>query len=91
MTVRCYSKPVIGILSTGNELVNPWETPVGTQIRDSNRATLLAAFTQDGYKCVDLGMFHITHSILSESNLNYSFLVMQITSITVRYHIRLCT
>ena len=55
MTVRCYSKPIIGILSTGNELVNPWETPVGTQIRDSNRATLLAAFTQEGYTCVDLG------------------------------------
>jgi gephyrin len=55
MTVRCYSKPIIGILSTGNELVNPWETPAGTQIRDSNRATLLAAFTQDGYTCVDLG------------------------------------
>jgi hypothetical protein len=25
MSVLCYTQPVIGILSTGSELVNPWE------------------------------------------------------------------
>ena len=67
-SVRCYKKPVIGILSTGNELVDFCETPVGSQIRDSNRATLLTAFRQDGYTCIDLGTaqnFHI--SVLTAS------------------------
>ena len=59
MFVSCYVKPIVGILSTGSELVNPWETPVGSQIRDSNRATLLAAFKQDGYSCIDLGTFRL--------------------------------
>ena len=59
MFVSCYVKPIVGILSTGSELVNPWETPVGSQIRDSNRATLLAAFKQDGYSCIDLGTFRV--------------------------------
>jgi hypothetical protein len=54
--VRCYKKPIIGILSTGNELVDYCETPVGSQIRDSNRATLLTAFRQDVYTCIDLGI-----------------------------------
>ena len=57
-SVRCFKKPVIGILSTGNELVDFSETPVGSQIRDSNRATLLTAFRQDGYTCIDLGAVH---------------------------------
>jgi molybdopterin molybdotransferase len=38
----------IGILSTGDELIDPGETPVGAQIRDSNGAMLLAA-------CQELG------------------------------------
>ena len=59
MFVSCYVKPTVGILSTGSELVNPWEIPVGSQIRDSNRATLLAAFKQDGYSCIDLGTFRL--------------------------------
>lgn len=58
MVVSCYVKPIVGILSTGSELVNPWETPVGSQIRDSNRATLLASFKQDGYTCIDLGTLY---------------------------------
>jgi gephyrin len=58
MSVPCYRKPVVGVMSTGSELVNPWETPTGSQIRDSNRATLLAAFQQDlgNAHCIDLGI-----------------------------------
>jgi hypothetical protein len=58
-SVQCYKKPIIGILSTGNELVDYCEIPVGSQIRDSNRATLLTAFRQDGYTCIDLGIAHV--------------------------------
>lgn len=56
VNVPCYRKPVIGIMSTGNELVEVWETPTGSQIRDSNRAALLTAFQRDGYPCIDLGI-----------------------------------
>jgi gephyrin len=55
-SVPCYALPVVGILSTGSELVNPWEAPVGSQIRDSNRAALMVAFKIDGFNCVDLGI-----------------------------------
>jgi gephyrin len=56
--VKCYSKPIIGILSTGNELVDIDMTPnPGTsQIRDSNRISLSTAFRADGYHCIDLGI-----------------------------------
>ena len=57
MTVSCFRRPVIGILSTGSELVDPSATPVDSQIRDSNKVTLLAAFKQEGYDCIDLGAF----------------------------------
>ena len=57
-SVPCYARPVVGVMSTGSELVNPWEIPTGSQVRDSNRATLLAAFRQDlgDTHCVDLGI-----------------------------------
>jgi molybdenum cofactor synthesis domain-containing protein len=53
---QCYRKPVIGIISTGNELVEPWETPTGSQIRDSNRISLISSFQEDGYEVVDCGI-----------------------------------
>jgi molybdenum cofactor synthesis domain-containing protein len=41
-------RPRVGILSTGNELVDPWEVPGPGQIRDSNRFSLAAAVTEAG-------------------------------------------
>lgn len=29
---------------------------LGSQIRDSNRPALIAAFKEDGYECIDLGI-----------------------------------
>jgi gephyrin len=54
--IPCYKKPVIGVMSTGSELIDASDTPIGSQIRDSNRPTLLAAFREDGYQCIDLGI-----------------------------------
>jgi gephyrin len=54
--VKCYRKPVIGIISTGNELVEPWEMPTGSQIRDSNRISLISSFQEDGYEVLDYGI-----------------------------------
>lgn len=54
--VMCYPAPIVGVMSTGDELVNAWETPTGTQIRDSNRAAVIASFEEDRINCVDLGI-----------------------------------
>jgi molybdopterin molybdotransferase len=43
-------KPVVGIISTGNELVPPEETPGPGCVRDAN-APMLAAYL-DGYGCI---------------------------------------
>lgn len=57
--VRVYAKPVIGVLSTGDELVAHddavSELRYG-QIRDSNRPSLLSSLQAWGYPVVDLGI-----------------------------------
>lgn len=45
-------RPRVGILSTGNELVDPWDTPGPGQIRDSNRFSLEAAVVEAGGEVV---------------------------------------
>jgi len=56
--VLCYPVPVVGVMSTGDELVNAsgGAVPTGSQIRDCNRPMLLAAFKRDGYGTRDLGI-----------------------------------
>jgi molybdenum cofactor synthesis domain-containing protein len=54
--VAVYGRPRVGVLSTGDELVEgPGELRPG-QIRDSNRHTLLALVEQSGFEPVDLGL-----------------------------------
>jgi len=54
-SVLVYPRPTVGVVSTGDELVNgPGPLPVG-KIRDSNRAGLLAQLRADGFSAVDLG------------------------------------
>jgi molybdopterin molybdotransferase len=55
-TVAVVPAPVVGVLSTGDELV---EGPVPLQpgqIRDSNRRTLISLLRRDGFTPVDLGI-----------------------------------
>ncbi|XP_021720621.1 molybdopterin biosynthesis protein CNX1-like isoform X2 [Chenopodium quinoa] len=55
--VQVYRTPTIGVLSTGDELVEPTTQNLGCgQIRDSNRAMLLAAAVQQSCSIVDLGI-----------------------------------
>ncbi|TGZ82441.1 molybdenum cofactor synthesis domain-containing protein [Ascodesmis nigricans] len=57
-SVRVFRKPVVGVLSTGDELVdhnNPRSLEHG-EIRDSNRPTLLSAIQAQGFTAVDLGI-----------------------------------
>lgn len=54
--VVAHRRPRVGVVSTGDELVEgPGELKPG-QIRDSNRRTLLAMLEEDGFEGVDLGL-----------------------------------
>lgn len=54
--IPAYPKPRVGVLSTGNELVDGAGDLQPGQIRDSNRHTLLALVRQLGLEAVDLGL-----------------------------------
>ncbi|KAJ5754977.1 MoeA C-terminal domain IV [Penicillium manginii] len=57
-TVKVFRKPRIGVLSTGDELVEHDDpcTLTGGQIRDSNRPSLLSCLSSWGFPTVDLGI-----------------------------------
>jgi molybdopterin molybdotransferase len=56
LAVRVYPKATVGVLSTGDELVEGGGPLRAGQIRDSNRHTLLALLRQAGCDAVDLGL-----------------------------------
>ncbi len=62
--VPVFPRPKVGVLSTGDELVEPGEPPGPGQIRDSNRAMLLAAIGAVGGEPVDLGISGDTQEAL---------------------------
>ncbi|KAI1399507.1 hypothetical protein F4819DRAFT_464815 [Hypoxylon fuscum] len=56
--VKTYRKPIIGVLSTGDEIVQhdrPGDLRLG-EVRDTNRITLMSAAQECGYEVVDLGI-----------------------------------
>lgn len=56
--VKVYRKPRVGVLSSGNEVLDHIHTDSlkPGQIRDTNRITLLAAVNASGFEAVDLGI-----------------------------------
>ena len=55
-SIRAYRRPRVGVMSTGDELIDgPQELQPG-QIRDSNRITLLSLLKEAGLEPVDLGL-----------------------------------
>jgi len=54
-TVRVFRRPRVGVLSTGDELVESGPLELG-QIRDSNRPMLLALAREAGLDVIDLGV-----------------------------------
>ncbi|KAE8354176.1 hypothetical protein BDV28DRAFT_90746 [Aspergillus coremiiformis] len=57
-TVKVFKKPCVGVLSTGDELVEHDDPKQlhGGQIRDSNRPSLLSCLASWGFPTVDLGI-----------------------------------
>jgi molybdopterin molybdotransferase len=56
----------VGVLSTGDELVEAGQPLAPGQIRDSNRATLLALVAQQGWQAVDLGLIRDDEGAITE-------------------------
>lgn len=57
-SIPVFQKPVVGVLSTGDELVDPssQRALASGEIRDSNRVSLLSTLTSHGYHPLDLGI-----------------------------------
>ena len=56
--VKVYKKPVVGVLSTGDEIIphdRAGDLRLG-EVRDTNRPTLLTAIRGSGFEAVDLGI-----------------------------------
>ncbi|MGO9560261.1 MAG: gephyrin-like molybdotransferase Glp [Acidimicrobiales bacterium] len=53
--VPVWRRPRVGVMSTGDELVEGGRPLMPGQIRDSNRPTLLGLVVRDGHEAVDLG------------------------------------
>ncbi|KAK7476221.1 hypothetical protein BaRGS_00032497, partial [Batillaria attramentaria] len=54
--VQCYRKPVVAVMSTGNELVEPGQALREGKIRDSNRTALIAQLKEAGLTALDMGI-----------------------------------
>ncbi|CAJ2513892.1 Uu.00g020110.m01.CDS01 [Anthostomella pinea] len=67
--VKTYRKPVIGVLSTGDEIVQhdrPGELRLG-EVRDTNRITLMSAAREHGFEVVNLGIAADTPGTLEQT------------------------
>ncbi|EXF73940.1 molybdenum cofactor synthesis domain-containing protein [Colletotrichum fioriniae PJ7] len=67
--VQTYKRPVVGILSTGDEIIEP-DRPGGLrlgEVRDTNRITLMSAARQWGFEVVDLGIARDKEKALEEN------------------------
>ncbi|MDX1520912.1 MAG: molybdopterin molybdotransferase MoeA, partial [Anaerolineae bacterium] len=65
--VRVYRRPTVAVMSTGDEIVEPYQTPRPGQIRDANRFTLMNAVRQAGAIPFDLGIVSDKHGSLQDT------------------------
>jgi molybdopterin biosynthesis enzyme len=54
--VGVHRRPIVAVMSTGDEIVEPYEIPRPGQIRDANRFTLMGAVKEAGAAALDLGI-----------------------------------
>ncbi|KAI1201445.1 molybdenum cofactor synthesis domain-containing protein [Nemania serpens] len=67
--VKTYRKPVVGVLSTGDEIVHhdrPGYLRLG-EVRDTNRITLMCAAREQGFEVIDLGIAADTPGTLEQT------------------------
>jgi molybdopterin molybdotransferase len=55
-SVKVYRKPVVGLLTSGDELVMPYEQPKPWQIRNANTSMLFAQIIEAGAQPVNFGI-----------------------------------
>lgn len=65
--VRVISPPSVAVLSTGNELVPPSQTPAAGQIRNSNGPMLAASIRKAGAVAIELGIARDEHEELGRA------------------------
>lgn len=59
-------QPKVGILATGNEIVEPWRQPAQGQLRNSSAAALYAFCSESGAEPIDLGIARDDRDELAE-------------------------
>lgn len=67
ITVRAHPRPRVGVISTGDELVDGPQPLSAGQIRDSNRISLLRLVEQAGGTPVDLGLVRDDEALIREA------------------------
>ena len=65
--VTAVPAPLVGVLSTGDELIEGGVALQPGQIRDSNRRTLLSLLARDGFRAVDLGIARDDEDLIERS------------------------
>ncbi len=65
--VQAYRRPRVGIMSTGDELVEGPQPLKPGQIRDSNRIILLSMAKEAGFEPVDLGLIPDNEALIEEA------------------------
>ncbi len=66
-TARVFRRPRVGVMSTGDELVEGGAPLQPGQIRDSNRITLLSLAKDAGFEPVDLGLIPDDEAAIEEA------------------------
>ena len=68
-TVTVFRKPVVGVLSTGDEIIEHDRADLLNlgEVRDSNRPTIMAAIRNWGFEVIDLGIAKDKSATLSSS------------------------
>lgn len=54
--IKCVKKPVVGIISTGDEIIDYWEKPRYGQIRDINSVLLATLLRENGCDVINFGI-----------------------------------
>ena len=65
-TPKVYRRPLVGIIATGNELVEPWEQPKAGQIRNSNAWQTITQVKKTGAEYIYDGIVKDNPQALSE-------------------------